>query len=202
MAFGTAPGGGGIQPSPMSPQYGPPPIGSAAPAPANNVVVLQSPTMRAMSLGALQQKEDDERSAADARQSQPLITGLAGHIKHKFNIARDARRFGNVEQRMLDNMRARRSIYSPQKMAAIQLEGGSEVYAGITGQKCRAAAAWIRDVMMTTGEDRPWSIKSTPVPDLPPEINQLIVDATQRQLQSQMQAQAQQGGQPRTRWRR
>jgi hypothetical protein len=158
--------------------------------PSSNVVVLQNAGMRAMSLGALQQRESDERAEAEARQAAPLITGLAGHIKHKFNVARDAKRYGDIEQRMIDNMRARRATYTPTKLAAIRQEGGSEVYAGITGQKCRAAGAWIRDVMMTTGEDRPWSIKASPIPDLPPEINDLILEAAKGPLKEQMMSAA------------
>ena len=213
MALGATPGGGGIPPSPMSPAYsgGPQGYGGGAPNPAvaglpgaaapvvtpsSNVVVLQNSGMRAMSLGALQAREADDRASAESRQAAPLITGLAGHIKGKFSQARDAKRFGDVEQRMLDNMRARRSTYTPQKLGAIQSEGGSEVFAGITGQKCRAAGAWIRDVMMTTGEDRPWSIKATPVPDLPPEINDMIVQAAMGPLKEQLMAAAAGQGQP------
>jgi len=175
-------------------------VGGNAPipaaAPGNNIVVLQNSGMRAMSLGALQQREDDERAATEQRQNQPLITGLAGHIKGKFSVARDAKRFGDIEQRMLTNMRARRSVYDPQKLAAIQYEGGSEVYAGLTGQKCRGAAAWIRDVMMTTGEERPWSIKPTPLPELPPEINEMIVEAAKEPLKQQMMDAANGMGEP------
>jgi hypothetical protein len=165
------------------------PVGPAN-SPGTNVVVLQNPGMRAMSLGALQERDAEERRAAEERQAQPLITGLAGHIKHKFTLARDARRYGDIEQRMLDNMRARRSVYTPQKLAAIHEEGGSDVYAGLTGHKCRAAAAWIRDVMMTTGEERPWSIKPTAIAELPPEINEVIVAAAEGPLKEQLMAAA------------
>lgn len=196
MALGTAPGGGGIPPSPYAgASNGPALPGAMVPSgqtPASaqgaNVVVLQTPVMRAMSLGALQQQEAEARAEAERRQDQPLISGLAGHIKHKFAVARDARRFSNIEQRMIDNMRARRSVYTPQKLAAIQQEGGSEVFAGITGQKCRAAGAWIRDVMMTTGEDRPWSVKPTPIPELPPEVGEVIMEAAQGPIREQIQA--------------
>ena len=159
-------------------------------------VVIQHPAMRAMSLSALQAQETDARAAAEERQGQPLTTGLAGHIHHKFVVARDAKRFGDVEQRMIDNMRARRSVYQPQKLAAIRVEGGSEVYAGLTGQKCRAASAWIKDVMMSTGEDRPWSIKATAVPELPPQINELIVQQAMGPLKEQLLAAAQGAGPP------
>ena len=170
--------------------------GTAAIGPQTNAVVIQHPAMRAMSLGALQKQESDNRAAAEERQNQPLISGLAGHIHHKFVIARDAKRFGDVEQRMIDNMRARRSVYQPQKLAAIRIEGGSEVYAGLTGQKCRAASAWIKDIMMSTGEDRPWSIKATAVPELSPELNELIVQQAMQPLKDQLMAAAQGTGQP------
>jgi hypothetical protein len=192
MAVSPSPYG---QPATVGPQVGLPATATTAPAPSN-VVVLQHPAMRAMSLGALQQRDADARSAAEDRQAQPLITGLAGHIHHKFVLARDARRFADVEQRMIDNMRARRSIYTPQKLAAIRTEGGSEVYAGVTGQKCRAASAWIRDVMMSTGEDRPWSIKPTKVPELPPAINDLIVKQAMIPLKDQLMAAAAGQGEP------
>ena len=186
------------QPATVGPQ---PPMGAQVPgnglpAPSTNVVVLQHPAMRAMSLGALQQQESEARAAAEERQNQPLISGLAGHIHHKFVVARDAKRFGNVEQRMIDNMRARRSVYQPQKLAAIRVEGGSEVFAGVTGQKCRAAAAWIREVMMSTGEDRPWSIQPTAVPTLSPEINETIVQQAMVPIKEQLQAAAAGQGDP------
>jgi hypothetical protein len=207
MAAGVYPTGGGIAPG-LPPGVVPglgsqnPPLGGPAPPPVpasnpgTNVVVLQNAAMRAMSLGALQQQEADARSAAEQRQNQPLITGLAGHIQNKFTIARDARRFGDIEQRMMDNLRARRSVYTPQKLNAIRQEGGSEVYIGLTGAKCRAAGAWIRDVMMTTGEERPWSIEPTPVPELPPNINDAIVAAAQGPIQQQIAASMQGGGPP------
>jgi hypothetical protein len=212
MAIGGYPGGAGITPALPPGTIGlgsqnPPMAGPVAPPvpasnPGTNVVVLQSAALRGMSLGALQQREAEERAAAEQRQDQGLITGLAGHIRWKFNVARDAKRFGggdaylSVEQRMIENMKARRSVYTPQKIAAIRQEGGSEVYIGLTGQKCRAAGAWIRDVMMTTGEDRPWSLDPTPVPELPPNVNDAIVAAAQGPIKDQIMAAAQGNGQP------
>jgi hypothetical protein len=122
----------------------------------------------------MQAREDADREAQE-RQASPLVTGIAAHIHKVWQIARDARKFSNVEERMLRNMRARRAEYDPDKLAAIREMGGAEIYAGITSVKCRAAAGWIRDVMLGTGVERPWSIRPTPVPELPAEINEVIV---------------------------
>ena len=143
----------------------------------STAVILQHPAMgRAMSLQAV---TDAENRDAEQRQNAPLIVGLAGHISRKFYLARDAKR-EEVEPRMLHNLRARRSQYDPDKMAEIKKVGGSDVFAGITGQKCRAAASWLRDILLTSGSERPWSVRATPVAELPPEINDLLVEqATQ-----------------------
>jgi len=147
--------------------------GSAPTAvPAQSNVVNLGGVLQARSLQSMQEQE--QRDAAE-RQAAPLITGLAGHITQKFSIARDAKR-NDVEPRMYDNLRSRRGEYSPTKLAQIKEMGGSEVFAGLTGLKCRAAASWIRDVMLGTGADRPWTVKPTPVPDLPAEMNDLIVE--------------------------
>lgn len=159
----------------------PAPSGAAPTAPANPVAgnVVQLGTMRATPLATLQLREEETR-AAEERQAQPLITGLAGHIQRAWSIARDAKRNSGIEERLLRSMRARRGEYDPDKLAQIREMGGADVYAGITSVKCRAAAGWIRDTMMGTGAERPWAIRPTPVPELPTAINDMIVEqATQ-----------------------
>lgn len=155
---------------------------AAQPAPSG--VVVHMPAMRGVSLQAA-----EEAKAADAeqRQTAPLIVGVAGHIQSKFALARDAKR-NDVELRMFNNLRARRGQYNPDKLALITKMGGSDVFAGITGQKCRAAASWIRDVMTATGTDRPWTIRPTPVPELPTEMNDLIVEQAIKPIKEALQA--------------
>lgn len=133
--------------------------------------VLEMGLVRAAPLSVVM---DEERAAAQKTQGQPLTSSIAAHIRKCWTDARYAKQM-TVEPRMLQNMRSRRSEYDPEKMAVIQQQGGSDVYAPLTSVKCRAAASWLRDVLMATGTERPWSIKPTPVPDLPPDINEQIV---------------------------
>jgi hypothetical protein len=118
---------------------------------------------------------EEQRRAAELRQATPLISSLAMHVRKQWSYARDAKR-NTVEDRMYKNMRARRGEYDPDKLAQIREMGGSEVYAMLTSVKCRAAASWLRDVMLTNGTEKPWTIRPTPIPDLPPNINQSIID--------------------------
>lgn len=96
-----------------------------------------------------------------------------------------------VQDRMIKAQLARRGEYEPEKLSAIRAQGSAEVYAMVTSVKCRAAGSWIRDVLMNTSEARAWAIRPTPVPDLPPEINDAIVMSV-----SQAIAQAEAAGMP------
>jgi hypothetical protein len=119
---------------------------------------------------------EEERRAAEAINNQPIATGIAQHIRKCWQDARYAKQM-TVEPRLLQNMRARRGEYDPDKLALIREQGGSEVFAGITSVKCRAATSWLRDVMMATGTERPWTLKPTPVASLEPDLAERVVQA-------------------------
>ena len=79
-----------------------------------------------------------------------------------------------IEERLTKAARARNMQYSPEKMAQIKSQGGSEIFMGIVSTKCRTATAWLRDTLLGTGSDRPWSISATPIPDVPPDITERL----------------------------
>lgn len=147
--------------------------GTLPAAPAVTPSVITTGVVRAAPLAVVM---EEERRAAQQVQAQPVASGIAQHIRKCWQQARWAKQM-TVEPRMLQNMRARRSEYDPDKLHAIRSMGGSEVYAGLTSVKCRAASSWLRDVIMATGSERPWTLRPTPVADLPPDINERIVQA-------------------------
>jgi hypothetical protein len=153
---------------------------------AGDPKVVSLGVVRGSSLAQVQQ-EQAAQDEAEAVKPSIILNGLAGHIKTAWSIARDAKQ-RTVEQRMLENMRARSAEYDPDKLAAIRAMGGTEIYAGLTAVKCRAAASWIRDVLMSSGPDRPWSLEPTPMPDLPPELNAAIVARVSKLVTASIQA--------------
>jgi len=112
---------------------------------------------------------EQERRAAELAQNQPLITSLASYLRTCWQAARQAKE-QTVEQRMFASVRARRGEYEPQRLAAIREQGGSEIYMMLTSVKCRGAGSWLRDVMLGSGTDKPWTIRPTPKPTLPPDV--------------------------------
>ena len=129
--------------------------------------------------------ERESQNRNTAMQAQPVIQGLAAHARKRWDSARDAKR--TIEERMLQCLRQRNGEYDPDKLADIKRQGGSEIYIQLTSVKCRAATSWLRDTLLGTGTDKPWSLEATPEPTLPPEIIQELMTSMQQQLQAMME---------------
>lgn len=104
-------------------------------------------------------------------ENKPEISSLGAHVLTAWE--RNKRAKLSVEQRMIRNIRQRGSEYEPELLAAVQLMGGSQAFSPITSRKCRAAEAWIMDVLMPVG-DKAWSLEPTPIADISPEEREAI----------------------------
>jgi hypothetical protein len=134
--------------------------------------------------------EAESKRRSDELQNQPVIQGLAAHVRERWDSARTAKR--KLEERMLQCLRQRNGEYDPDKAQDIAEQGGSDIFVNLTSVKCRAATSWLRDTLLGSGADKPWSIKGTPNPEMPPEILQGL----QAELAQQLMAHIEQGGQP------
>jgi len=113
----------------------------------------------------------EARRAADARQSEPLIQGLAAHLKRLWEPARMAK---DVQKnKMLKALRQRNGQYEPSILAEIEAQGGSQVFMMLTETKCRGAESWLRDVLLDEGMV-PFGCQPTPIPDLPPDVSDRV----------------------------
>jgi hypothetical protein len=160
-----SPGGFGVPatPMPMGQMTGPPAPMLMQPAPAMTSVggILPIQSLKSML--------EEQKRASEVQQHQPLLTGLAGHVRTQWSTNRLARE-QTVEQRMFKSVRQRRGEYDPDKLAQIRSQGGSQIYMMLTSNKCRGASAWLRDVLLGNGSDKPWTLKPSPIPSLPPEV--------------------------------
>jgi len=126
--------------------------------------------------------EEAARAANQDQQQAPVIQGLAAHVRRRWEVMRDYKR-QEIEPRLTQCMRARNMEYEPSKLQEIREHGGSEIFMGIVSTKCRTATAWLRDTLLGSGEDKPWSISATPMPEVPPEIKQGLQQIMQQNLQ-------------------
>jgi hypothetical protein len=132
--------------------------------------------------------EAESKKRSDSMQNQPVIQGLAAHVRTRWDSARTAKR--TLEDRMLQCLRQRNGEYDPEKLQEIREQGGSDIYINLTSVKCRAATSWLRDTLLGSGSDKPWAIAGTPNPDMPPEIMQEL----QARLANELMVHIQQGG--------
>jgi hypothetical protein len=135
-------------------------------------------------LEAAQSAAEEQEKRKDAVESS-----LAAHIRKCWESAKRSKL--NVERQMLKNLRQRNGEYEQQKLAEIEKFGGSSVFMRLTDIKCRAAAAWIKEVL---NQERPFNLEPTPVPSLPPDQAQAIKTEAYQKVLQQAQTIMAQGG--------
>jgi hypothetical protein len=123
------------------------------------------------------------------QQNTGIIQSLASHIKADWGRAKEAKE--PIEREMLEAIYSRRGEYTPEKLAKIRQQGGSEIYMLMFCTKSRQAKALLADVLIGSGTEKPWSVTATPKPDLPPEMVTEIMQGVQ-----QLVAQAEMSPQP------
>jgi len=96
-----------------------------------------------------------------------VITSLSAHIEKCYSEAKQSKE--QITQRLLSCHRQRKGEYEPRLRAMIAQSGGQEIFMMLTDIKCRAADAWIKDVMQNHNEAT-WALNPTTEPELPPEI--------------------------------
>jgi len=135
------------------------------------------------------ERQSKERN--DKLQQEDYIQGLAAHVRRRWEVAKDGR--SDLEERMLQCVRQRNGDYDPQVQAEIESQGGSDIFVQLTSVKCRAATSWLRDTLLGTGSDKPWSMDSSPEAELPAEVTQGLEAKLSQEL---MQAMASTGAMP------
>jgi hypothetical protein len=125
------------------------------------------------------QEREQLQAEMEARQQNPVILGLAAHLRTCWDAAYMAKQ--PINDIMLKALRQRNGEYEPDKLNAIKAQGGSEVYMMLTEIKCRAAESWLRDILMDSGTP-PWDIHPTPEPDMAPTHMEEIKQAFAEQV--------------------
>jgi len=139
-------------------------------------------------------REEQAQQLADeeARRKELLESSLGAHIRRSWDEAKMAKQ--EMELRLLDCLRRRKGQYPAEKLEAIRQEGGSAIYMMLTNTKCRAAAAWVRDILMPANE-KPWGLEPTPIAEVPPAYLMPVFQQFMQQFQQKQAIQAQQAQQ-------
>ncbi len=136
-----------------------------------------------MPLMRMVSNQEIERQAAEVTQNKPEIVGLAKYLHKQWDSAKRTKE--TIERQLMQDLRQRNGDYDPDKLVQIRKQGGSEIYMMLTAAKCRAAEAWLKDIF--NGEEEPWDLETTPLPDLPEEVAaQIQENVYQEALQEAM----------------
>ncbi len=127
----------------------------------------------------MNQEQEASQELDKKKQQEAVITSLAAHCRKEWVRCRDAKQ--PIEAEMLNSLRQREGKYSSQKIQAIRTMGGSEIKMMLTDVKCRAAESIMHDILFGTGE-RPFSCKSTPIPEIPEDIMKIIKEEAYDEL--------------------
>ncbi len=110
---------------------------------------------------------------------------LAAHIQTTWETNR--RHKSKLMDRLLTCLRARKGEYSADQHAHMRSGGGANpVYMKLTGTKCRAASAWLRDVLIPAG-DTPFMIEPTELPELPRALSDAARESARQEAISLLQ---------------
>lgn len=132
-----------------------------------------------------QRAADQAKAESSAKQSSTLITSLAGHIQHHWSLAKLAKL--QPEKEMLSAVRSRKGEYDPDVLSRIKEQGGSEIYMMVFATKARQMKALMTDILIGSGNDKPWTIRPTPQPELPPgHANQIMQAVYEETAQAEL----------------
>lgn len=143
-----------------------------------------------------EQAAQAEKDAAEARQNDPVVLGLAAHVKKCWQMAVIAKQ--PYQRAMIRALNQRRGVYEPEILQQIQEQGGTKIFMMLTDEKCVGCEAWLEELLLPA-DDKSWGLKPTPVPDLPPDATAVIERAVKQRAAQDIQKQmrvAQVTGQP------
>jgi len=133
----------------------------------------------------IEEEQKALNASLEVKGSDESFDSLASFISSEYQRCKDSRQASGIEEEMFNSLRAFNGEYNPADLSTIQATGGSSIFMHITATKCRAAAAWIKDILL--GKELAYAIEPTPKPSLPEDIIKLIEDGIKRQIQTTKQ---------------
>jgi hypothetical protein len=126
---------------------------------------------------AMLEKQLQARAVASAQANAPQQPeppqGLASYIRGRYEIFRNHRNTAaGWSERLLSALRTFNGQYDQSQIQEIRRFGGSEIFARIIAQKCRAASSLLRDIYLS--QDRPWGLRAPADPQIDSAVIQQI----------------------------
>ena len=126
----------------------------------------------------------EKTQGQSSEENQPLISGLVSHVAKCWTANKTAKQ--PIEKILLQCLRMRNGEYEPEVLERLRQQGETDpIFMMIPDIKCRAAIAWIKDVLLPSGEV-PAHFQPTPIPELPPEMIEYAKSKATKALQQKI----------------
>lgn len=108
------------------------------------------------------------------------VSKLSTHVRDMFAEAVRHKREINATEEIELSYHASVSRYTPEQLAMLP-KNGTDIFMGITENKCRAFVSWIADIL-SGAEERPWTLAPTPVSDIPAAMKEAVVNVLRQEI--------------------
>ena len=109
-----------------------------------------------------------------------MTSRLAICVRDMFVEAVNHRRSTGVEEEIDLSYHASVSKYTPAQLGQIT-QAGCDIFMGVTEGKCRAFVSWVADIL-ANAEERPWTLRATPIPDIPDAMKEVVADVLRQEI--------------------
>ncbi len=125
----------------------------------------------------------------EKEQGKAPLPMLLSHIQTCWQAAKIAK--VEPQDELLKCRRQKKGEYDPEDLAVINQQGQPDIFKHLTSRKVRAVRAWIREVLLASGE-RPFKLDPTPKPELPLSVVQQIKQQVIMEIAMMLEMQGQQ----------
>lgn len=116
----------------------------------------------------------------EAARSQLAIEHELGHyVRQKYNAAENHKAETGLSARLSACLKAKKREYSEEEL---ELHGGIDIYVGICDHKSKGAESWITDILLNS-VDKPFTLKGSPIPDLPDWLKEQVIDLLEAEIE-------------------
>ena len=140
----------------------------------------------------LQKQQTELEDAEEAQENEDLqqyLNTLEGYLASEFEDARMWKEGeSDIQDTIIDSLNRRNGKYSSEKLSKIKQAGSSDVFIGVTGIKCRAFESWVHDIYTNAKRKRTWSLKPTPIVDLPKKDQTRIASTVMEKYEQALQS--------------
>lgn len=110
-----------------------------------------------------------------------LENRLAEYVRGAFTESTDHRQNAGIDAQLINCAFSKRREYTATQLQNIDMPNPPHM--GIASLKSRAGASWLTDILIPS-YDKPWTLKSTPIPKLPKRLREAIIDALEETVRA------------------